>query len=361
MPPLGEADIHLNSSFKVEDQCPRATNDIVALRNELCKMRVRCEELEQDRNYTAVKVHELQEVVRAFKSDDVLHETLMKKSIQVAEMSMEVDSLHLKIKQLAAENQQLKNEREADKSTMLDLSGVVKSLQCVSFDSDEEEDDDEEEEEVEMLTAEKALDMTLRNMKYQIEGLEDERQRFSCKCKNQSKTIASLTNDNELLGTKVEMLEELFRVLNQGRIEVSSTEQVTTSIEPPLCNIKPLLCKSNSAPHLDARPSKKNPIKRMSSTPRQERVSKTGRMNVVVGDLQAVYTGSLITGSLNEDLPHGTGTFRFKNGDTYLGEVVAGKMHGKGTLYHRAKELGISRGVFNDNVFIGTCNSEAVG
>ena len=70
-------------------------------------------------------------------------------------------------------------------------------------------------------------------------------------------------------------------------------------------------------------------------------------MDVVVGDLSAVYTGTL-----KEGLPHGTGTFRFKNGDTYLGEVLAGKMHGKGTLYHRAKELGILRGVFEDNEFI---------
>ena len=80
---------------------------------------------------------------------------------------------------------------------------------------------------------------------------------------------------------------------------------------------------------------------------KEESPSKTGRMDVVVGDLSAVYTGSL-----KEGLPHGTGTFRFKNGDTYLGEVVDGKMHGKGTLYRRAKELGISRGVFEDNEFI---------
>jgi chromosome segregation ATPase len=206
MSPLGEVNIDLNSSFSTGDHC-RATNEIVALRNELCKMRVRCEELEQERNYTAAKVNELQEIVCAFKSDDV-HETLMKKSLQVAEISMEVDSLHVKIKKLAAENQQLKNAREADKSIMLDLSGMVKSLQCISFDSDQEEDD-EEEEEVEILTAEKALDMTLRNMKYQVEGLEDERQRLSGKCKTQSNTIVSLTNDNELLGTKVEMLEEV--------------------------------------------------------------------------------------------------------------------------------------------------------
>ena len=206
MSPLGEVNVDFNSSFRVEDQC-RPTNEIVALRNELCKIRVHCEELEQDRNHTAAKVNELQEVLYAFKFDDV-HETLMKKSLQVAELSMEVDSLHVKIKKLAAENQQLKNTREADQSMMLVLSGVVKSLQCVAFDSDEEEDD-EEEEEIEILTAEKALDMTLRNMKYQIEGLEDDRQTLSGKCKNQANTIASLTNDNELLGTKVEMLEEV--------------------------------------------------------------------------------------------------------------------------------------------------------
>jgi hypothetical protein len=345
MSPLEEVNVDFNSSFRVEDQC-RATNELVALRNKLCQMCVRCEELEQDRNYTAAKVNELQEVVCAFTSDDV-HETLMKKSLQVAEISMEVDRLQLKIKQLAAENQQLKNQREADKCMMVDLSVVVKSLQSLSFDSDDEEDD-EEEEEVEILTAEKAFDMTLRNMKYQIEGLEDERQKLSGKCKNQSNTIASLTNDNELLGTKVEILGEI--ILNQGRIEVSSSTK-----QARMTSNKPPLCKANSAPRLGTRlPSKRDPNQRI-STPQKESPSKTGRMDVVVGDLEAMYTGSL-----KEGLPHGTGTFRFKNGDTYLGEVVAGKMHGKGTLYHRAKDLGTSRGIFEDNMFIDTSNSEAV-
>jgi hypothetical protein len=54
---------------------------------------------------------------------------------------------------------------------------------------------------------------------------------------------------------------------------------------------------------------------------------------------------------LRNDIPHGTGTIRFNGGDTYLGEVVAGEMHGKGTLYHRNRKM--SRGTFEHNVFLG--------
>jgi hypothetical protein len=76
--------------------------------------------------------------------------------------------------------------------------------------------------------------------------------------------------------------------------------------------------------------------------------NKAQRMNVMVGHLEATYTGSLEDG-----LPSGFGSFRFKNGDTdigtYIGEVKYGNMHGRGTLYHAS---GFSRGAFERNIFV---------
>jgi hypothetical protein len=44
------------------------------------------------------------------------------------------------------------------------------------------------------------------------------------------------------------------------------------------------------------------------------------RMEIkMIGDLEGQYTGPL---------PRGTGTICFRNGDTYLGELVDGEMHG---------------------------------
>ena len=54
-------------------------------------------------------------------------------------------------------------------------------------------------------------------------------------------------------------------------------------------------------------------------------------------------------------LPHGTGTLRFDNGDTYLGEMKYGDMHGNGTMYSRQK--GTKRGIFKHNKYVGPSSS----
>jgi hypothetical protein len=45
-------------------------------------------------------------------------------------------------------------------------------------------------------------------------------------------------------------------------------------------------------------------------------------------------------------LPNGTGTIRFKNGNTYLGEVKDGEMYGKGTLYQGCSNMRRGNNVF---------------
>lgn len=318
------------SSFRVDEDACRARDEAAALRSEMCQLRLRLEEVEEDRNYNAAKTNELQELLKDFKKEHV-HDVLVKKSLQVAEMAMSLDNLQGQIKALKAENQKLKRARQEDMTKMQDLSGVVRSLQCASYSSDEDEDDDDEEEIV--LTPEKALDMTLKNMKFHIEVLEDERQSLSMKCKDQGSKISMLEKESELKDVKVDMLEELFRSLNQERSD------------SPL---KPPLEKANSSPDLFA---EDEPI--AGAKPSRRTINRNSRYQrlktvVKVGDMEGSYTGPLIEGK-----PNGVGTIKFENGNTYLGEVVDGKMHGNGTLYHSNKELGISRGRFEDNEFVG--------
>jgi chromosome segregation ATPase len=164
MPPLNtgnheiEASFHVDNKHEEGDDVPPSTTSSrkADIRNELCRLQVRCEDLEQDRNYHAVKASELQEILEAHLFDDV-QDTLMKKSMQIAEASMGVDrGLHLHIRKLEAEINRMKTERETEQANMMDLSGIVRSLQSSCQESDEEE-----EEEV-FLTPEKALDMTLK-------------------------------------------------------------------------------------------------------------------------------------------------------------------------------------------------------
>jgi uncharacterized protein YcbK (DUF882 family) len=317
------------ASFRNEDAC-RARDEAAGLRSEMCQLRLRLEEVEEDRNYNAAKTNELQELLRDFKKEHV-HDVLVKKSLQVAEMSMSLDKLQGEIKALKAENQKLKRGRQEDKKKMQDLSDVVRSLQCASYSSDEDDDDDEEEV---VLTPEKALDMTLKNMKFYVEVLEDERQNLSMKCKDQESKIAMLEKESELNNVKVEMLEELFRSLNQSRIDSAP---------------RPPLEKANSSPNLlaDKPIAGAKPRRTISRTISRNSRYQRPKTFVKIGSMEGIYTGPLIEGK-----PNGVGAIKFENGSTYLGEVLDGKMHGKGTLYHSDKDLGISRGFFEDNEFV---------
>ena len=80
-------------------------------------------------------------------------------------------------------------------------------------------------------------------------------------------------------------------------------------------------------------------------SPRQSSSSRRKATIFIVGDQVGEYAGPIVDGK-----PHGVGTVRFANGDTYLGEVRRGKLCGKGTMYTKS---GTSRGLFEDNVFVG--------
>jgi hypothetical protein len=79
---------------------------------------------------------------------------------------------------------------------------------------------------------------------------------------------------------------------------------------------------------------------RLSSEPQKAR-----RMPVEINGMSGNYTGPLnLAGQ-----PHGTGTIRFNNGDTYLGALYNGLMHGRGAMYFGNKRKPTFRGDFVSN------------
>jgi hypothetical protein len=429
MPPLEKK--QNNSSLSTPPRGKGTTqmrNEVESLRNSLCELQIRLEHVEDERNYNAAKANELQSLVDTQKKDSIIDD-LVQKSLKVAEMSMSIDKLNAMIKTLVAENHKLRTERHDEAKQMEKMSGLVRSLQYESGDDDDDNDDVEV-----VLTPEKALDMTMKNMKIYLEVLEDDREQLAMKREDQEKKIASLGNDNELLEVKLEMLEELFRSLNQQHIDESPPTQekavkevkknkslpdlfanmrrkskaaempetpknaqwpkakpkllvgvapmpdLSTNkeiIEPPASPNKtasskhtsliPALKKANSTPELTS-PSARmtvrerraaakrsagakneteaNPSGTTNSVPKKnvEHRKWGGRRIIRVGDRDGSYVGAMKNG-----LPNGTGTIRFSNGDTFLGQVVDGKMHGQGTFYHSSRELGIVRGRWHNN------------
>lgn len=359
MAPLGDPSQHSEMSAYEFDNAGR--DEAAKLRNDVCQLQVRLEQVEDERNYTAAKANELEEIIRAFKQDHV-HEELVKKSLQLAEVSMAVDSLRSEIKTLQDEKVQLLRSRARDRKTMEELSEVLKSLQFSTNDEDEEEDA--------VLTPEKALDLALRNLKGNIEFLEDEHQKLSIQCSNQQKTISQLEKENEMKDVKIGMLEELFRALNDNRQhDEVVVESKLSRAEAPLSprprasrGNRPEMQKCRSWAGLVeggkkvAAATRQEGLKNRRSSssralneersPRQSQSSSRRKVTMfIVGDQVGEYAGPMVDGK-----PHGVGTIRFGNGDTYLGEVKRGKLSGKGSMYTKS---GTSRGLFKDNVFIG--------
>jgi hypothetical protein len=207
------------------------------------------------------------------------------------------------------------------------------------------------------------------DMKFQIEFLEDGRQKMALKYMFQASTIETLKKDSELKDVKMGILEELFRSLNNEERSSCQAQETTAAVT----TTKPVPKKTKSESRLTT--SKKNKI--ISAFCRRNRLEKMNsvpvlttsekaevlsslkgtcildpnyarRMEIKIGDLEGHYNGPL-----RNSLPRGTGTIRFRNGDTYVGELFDGEMHGNGTLYHRSKDSGTSRGCFAHNVFVG--------
>ncbi|KAL3907552.1 MAG: hypothetical protein SGARI_003484 [Bacillariaceae sp.] len=297
---------------------------------------------------------------------DAAQEELVKKTMQVAELNVQVQRLGADKEEMAQENARTRKELQ-------DLSVVVRSLQnSVSYSSDEEEDfdeDDEDEEEVE-LTAEKALDMTLSNMKAHIEVLEDALQTKSGQCKEQKKKLKALHKDNENNLVKVEMLETLFRELNKSR----SDEEVRKDQETQAAEAKTVEDTTKEAPvpqqrrslpslHLGEKMRQYRASREKESTPaaavapvvvlhpkQQSSVVPTMKMNKIKICFKKAGLEGTYTGPVKEGMPHGVGSIRFTNGDTYLGEMNRGRMSGKGTMFSKSK--GVMRGQFVNNRFV---------
>lgn len=188
--------------------------EMESLRRKLEELKTHVEDVEDERNCNAAKANELQSLLNSQKKDSI-HEAYQK-SLQVAEMSMKTDRLKKQLRNLVAENHELRTARQENEKRMEEMSGLVRSLQCKTGNIGESEDATEV-----VLTPEKALDMTMRNMKVHMEALEEDRQVLAVTCNDQEKQIVALESENKILTVRVQMLEELFRSLNQKRIDES--------------------------------------------------------------------------------------------------------------------------------------------
>eukprot|EP00536_Pseudo-nitzschia_multiseries_P015737 jgi/Psemu1/292179/fgenesh1_pg.942_\ len=457
----------------------RVRDEAEGLRQEICQLRIRMEEVEEESKFHAAKANELTELLLHSNSNCHGHghsnqanaEELslsLQQSEVLAQRACQIETLEKKITSLTTEKALLEIERDKAKKETADLSSVVRSLQSVTTlsmdnnkagggdgddddDGDSDDESDDEEEEI-ILTPETALDLTLGNLKEHIEMLEDGLQTSSQLNATQKQKISALEKDNHLNEVKIGMLEELFRELNVNDREFYEARAVETDKN----NEGNKNLRSSSSLALVSSKNENETV-REDPTAREHNLKRLGlierfraiRMGAFIGPPQpqtvdpdiaipekavaaakaaavlmgsasfhggssnSLHGGSLhggmlhdgsfhggslqgllskslhgsrhgpprdnnngskdasrkttmkkvkirfkkaglegtYTGPLVDKRPHGVGTIRFTNGDTYLGEMTRGKMSGTGTLY--TKSRGTFRGQFENNRFVG--------
>jgi hypothetical protein len=303
------------------------------------------------------------------------------------------DSLHsvrLQVGFLTFENEKLCAQKEADSLIIRDLRKLVNSLQNESSAREidhegslvteikrrlraEQHGDDcspvcsqPEGPEQEARMSELALDQTMKRMKSHIESLEEEKQMMDLKCAEKDGTIASLREDLKLHSPKLEILEGLVKshptdsppgtpTRNSQRWKLGWRKKSKVKQPIKAHRSQPLKVdegeegnqgKAGVVDHGQATilPSAMNAPQ--CTTTDAEPTAR--RMEIMVGDREATYTGPLSDGK-----PNGVGTIRFNHSrDIYLGRVVNGEMHGRGTLYHCGESSSMSRGRFEHNAFV---------
>ena len=315
---------------------------------------------------------QLEDIISLEHSDEI-YQLLLDKSLQLANVMTDVDHLKNQVKKM-------EQARQEEKIKLVGLSVLVKSLQSVSDNLEQYGDPEYLEQQIDLddvrLAADKAVDMVLKKMKDQVERSEEKEQALNQKLKGKDRRIEYLKKDIELYKVKFEMLEEIFIRLTEdrqstqptlvtpllggeGNVETAAGATAKLLKQDPnkqtnlresqaseprsLRARRERLQKTRSFSHTGSRPKHQLLIDLNNSYHGESKKSPT--LLVMVNGQTAKYTGS----TNSKGNPHGTGALRFKHGDTYLGDLQNGMMHGKGAIYHRN---GVQWGEYYENILI---------
>jgi chromosome segregation ATPase len=225
----------LTMASNLQEQLDIALSENNELKESLRRSQLAYQDLQQDANFSRAKAAELREIVET-KNPDEIHEKLIMKSLHNAELSLEVDKLYLQLQQTTADLEKLGQEREANKTMLLSLSDIVRTLQSVSIDYDQVN-------RIESLL--RPQDMSLQNIKRKVEAIMADRERLMQKCEN-------LTEENESKEDKISALEAQFQMINS--IEIArheDTDDGTLSDDSRSVtknrNVETLSCSSETA------------------------------------------------------------------------------------------------------------------
>ena len=157
-----------------------------------------------DEDFQAVTSNEEKDDIRAINRNHA-HNDIVDSSLRLVEILLEREKF------LEAENATLKEALLCEKKKVEEIPFAVHS-------SPSRNDEVSEDEKGEILcTPENLLEENMKNLKSQVDCMEEERQALLCKCATQESTISILQEDIELKDSLIKMLEELVQSMNHER------------------------------------------------------------------------------------------------------------------------------------------------
>jgi hypothetical protein len=186
------------------DQLAQAYNENKELKESLRRNQNAYQELKYENNFNAAKASELREIVDARTMDQV-HEKLLKKSLQNAELALELDKVQSELDRAKSEMGRTSQELEASKRLLLELSDIVRTLSTVNIQYEKLDT---------KLESESPQDLSLKNIKRKIEAIMNDREQVIHTCQ-------SLKEENAAQEQKIMALESNFHLLNSTNISKS--------------------------------------------------------------------------------------------------------------------------------------------
>lgn len=169
-----------------------------ALKTELEKVHDMYERLQRDSKFNIQTASQLRDIIQARTSDEI-QEKLMQKSLQNAELSMQVDQLNHQLKQSRNLVKDLGKERENNKKMLLELAGIVKTLNSVDLEYTPTA--------ASLVGVGSAQEQSLQNIKRKVEAMMDDRERVLNHCQE-------LEDIHDEQQEKIRALEDQFQMLN---------------------------------------------------------------------------------------------------------------------------------------------------
>lgn len=250
-----------------DDELVKTQMNNQVLKQDLRRANLAYYDMEEELNFHAAKAKELQEMVDSFSlsCESQVQQKLIQKSMQYAELNQVNDDLRDKLQEAERKNRLVEEEREATQEVMIELHGIVHSLQRrldgpnnSTMEDDQllmvingdimtpkvrkqlrqiENERDENKQhclkwkrEMNACIAkgrdrEVRHNLSLRSMKFQIDEAEEYNELLSQKCESMIHVINGLEGEKELQQEKINALEKHFQMFNTTRLE-GGTPQV---------------------------------------------------------------------------------------------------------------------------------------